>query len=309
MRFSKLGLVYGPDGRHAWARSYALAPTPVLLGDGLRVYFASCDEEMVGSVGFVELDPEDPTRVLRVADRPVLAPGEPGCFDDNGVNATSLVTVGDELWLYYFGYQLHRRVRYTLFAGLAVSRDGGETFRRYSQVPILERSDGERFVRSAPFVRFENGRFRMWYVSGDEWIEVNGKPLPRYGLRYLESDDGRRWGEVGRVVLSLSGDDEHGFGRPYVVKTGSGYRLWYSLRSKSKGYRIGMAESPDGLAWTRRDAEVDLDVSPTGWDSEIVCYGAQHENFLFYNGNGYGRDGFGIARIEGGAERGRGPEA
>lgn len=299
IKFRKLGLVYRPDGSMPWARTYALAPTPIELAGRLRVYYASCDENMVGRIGFVECERNDPTRILRVKDAPVLDAGQPGCFDDNGVNVTSIVQVGDELWLYYFGYQLHQRTRYSLFAGLAISTDDGETFERVQQTPILDRSDGERFVRSTPFVLRDGSGFRMWYVSGDEWIEVNGKPLPRYGLAHSYSADGINWPRAGARILSLEGDDEHGFGRPFVVPTGSGYRMWYSLRSKSKGYRIGRAQSPDGLTWRRMDDQVGIDVSPTGWDSEIVCYAAEvalnGETYLLYNGNGYGRDGFGIA--------------
>jgi hypothetical protein len=193
MRFRKLGLVYSPDGRWPWAKSFALAPTPLLRGDNLRVYFASCDKGMIGRVGYVELDPRDPTKVAFVNGTPVLWEGAPGCFDDSGVNVTSIVSVDDELWLYYFGYQLHQRTRYSLFSGLAISKNGGESFERVSQTPILDRSPGERFVRSAPFVLRDGNGFRMWYVSGDEWIDVNGKPLPRYGLRYAESADGVTW--------------------------------------------------------------------------------------------------------------------
>lgn len=307
MAWRKLGLVYAPSGECAWARSHALAPTPFLRRDGvLRIYLSSCDEAMVGSVGYVDLDPTDPKRILRVSPTPVLKPGESGCFDDNGVNVTSLVQVGSELWMYYFGYQLGRRVRYLLFAGLAVSRDDGETFQRVSQVPILDRSDGERFVRSAPFVLRQGNVFKMWYVSGDEFVEVGGKQVPRYGLRYLESSNGVDWPRAGLPVISPEGSDEYGFGRPFVVETCSGYRMWYSHRTRSQWYRIGYAESNDGLHWRRHDAATGIDTSPEGFDSDIVCYASVIETsagtLMFYNGNDYGRTGFGVAIEQDGSE-------
>ncbi len=299
MRFRKLGLVFRPDGERTWCRNFAIAPTPLLRGDRLRVYFSSCDEALIGRVGYVELDARDPTRVTFINDTPVLSEGAAGCFDDNGVNVTSIVPVGRELWLYYFGYQLHQRTRYSLFGGLAVSTDDGESFVRVRETPIIDRSSGERFVRSAPFVRHDEHGFRMWYVSGNEWIDVNGKALPLYGVSYLESQDGVHWPASGKPLMSPVGEDEHGFGRPFVVSRPEGFRLWYSLRSRSRGYRIGMAESPDGISWTRLDDRVGLDVSPQGWDSEMVCYASEialeGRTCLLYNGNGYGRDGFGIA--------------
>jgi hypothetical protein len=301
MRWRKLGLVYGPDGSRQWARSHALAPTPVAMEDGLvRIYFASCDESMVGRIGYVDVDADAPQRVINLAERPVLDIGDPGCFDDNGVNATSIVRVGGELRMYYFGYQLGTRVRYLLFGGLAVSQDRGESFARVSQVPITDRLDGERFVRSAPFVIEEPaGVFRMWYVGGNDFVVANGKEVPRYGVRYLESEDGVAWRGSGRPVLSPQGEDEYGFGRPYVRRCGDGYEMWYSLRSRSQGYRIGYAVSPDGLAWTRRDEEAGIDISASGWDSGMVCYASivtvKGRTLMFYNGDGYGRAGFGVA--------------
>jgi len=304
MRWRKLGLVYAADGKLPWAQSHAFAPTPVMMQNGvIRVYVTSCDGDMVGRVGHVDLDAADPTRILRVADAPVLDIGAPGCFDDNGVVCTSVVEVGDELWMYYAGFQLGKKVRYYLFSGRAVSADGGKTFIRQSAVPILDRSDGERFVRSGPFVlRDGPSRFRMWYISGDEFINVAGKDVPRYGIRYLESADGIGWSRSGVPVISPAGDDEYGFGRPFVTRTPSGYRIWYSLRSRSNWYRIGFADSEDGLTWTRHDDDAGIDVSASGWDSGIVCYAAVFQSngqtFMLYNGNDYGRTGFGAAVLE-----------
>ncbi|WP_210253912.1 glucosyl hydrolase [Bradyrhizobium sp. S69] len=306
MRWRKLGLLYAPDGSHAWARSHALVPTPLLLENGaLRIYFSTCDANMVGRVTYIDVDRNDPQHILRTATHPILNPGGIACFDENGVNVTSIIQRGDELWMYYAGYQLCHTVRYLLFTGLAISRDGGETFVRASQAPILDRSAKERFVRSgATVIRDPSGGFHMWYASGNEFIEVNGKQVPRYGLRYLHSDDGLAWGSTGLAVLYPKDDDEYGFGRPFAMRTADGYRLWYSVRSRSKWYRIGFADSNDGLDWVRRDDEAGIDVSSSGWDSEIVCYASvmavSDRTFMFYNGNDYGRFGFGVAELENG---------
>jgi hypothetical protein len=139
----------------------------------------------------------------------------------------------------------------------------------------------------------------MWYVSGDEFIAIPGKEVPKYGLRYLESSDGITWCGAGQPVMDPGGPDEYGLGRPFVVPGSGEYRMWLSSRTISKWYRVGGAISTDGLEWRRRDAEMGLDVSPSGWDSEIVCYAAvcdvANATLMFYNGNDYGRTGFGVA--------------
>lgn len=308
MKWRKRGRVYCPDGSRPWAVRYAFPPTPYVPEPGvLRLYMAFCDESTVGRIGFVDVDPDDPGRILRVSEEPVLDIGVPGAFDENGLLPTSIVAVGDELYLYYVGYQLGHKVRYFQFQGLAVSRDGGLTFERAQRTPVLERSDAELLNRTSAFCLRENGVFRLWYVGGSEWTVVDGKPLPVYDLRYLESPDGVTWGPEGRVCLGFASDDEHAFGRPWVVRDPDAYRMFYSVRSRSKGYRIGYAESPDGIAWTRKDGEAGIDVSPEGWDSEMVAYASLFRHgertYLFYNGNQCGRTGFGWAELEEGPWR------
>jgi hypothetical protein len=302
VRWEKLGRVYVAAGEEPWTRSHAFPPTPLPIDAGrLRVFVAFLDEQRVGRIGWVDVATADPRCVLAVSPQPVLDVGVPGAFDDNGVTPLFALRHGSRVLLYYTGWQLGTRARYFLFTGLAASDDGGESFTRLSQAPLLDRSDGELFVRTAPCVLADAGRWRMWYIGGDRWIRAAGKEVPSYDLRYLESDDPTRWPRQGRVCLEPTGEDEFGFGRPWVVCEGGRYRMWYSIRTRSRGYRLGYAESRDGLQWERRDAEVGLDVSSDGWDSEMVCYSAvestEHGTYLFYNGNNYGETGFGVARL------------
>jgi predicted GH43/DUF377 family glycosyl hydrolase len=302
--WQKLGRVYVARGERAWAQTHAYCPTPVALGDGrVRVLCAFLDDQKVGRLGWVDVDEHDPTRVLAVAERPALDVGAPGAFDDSGVTPLSAVRLADgTLRLYYAGWQLGTRVRYFLFTGVAESTDGGESFRRVSEAPVLDRSDGELHVRTGGHVRRDGERWRMWYAGGSDWVGSDAGAKPRYALRHLASDDGLRWGAHGEVCLEPEGDDELGFGRPCVLADGDRMRMWYSVRTLSKGYRLGYAESADGLAWERRDGEAGLDVSATGWDSEMACLSCllptAHATYLFYNGNNYGETGFGVAVAE-----------
>lgn len=298
-----MGLIYLPDGSLPWARSHAMLPTPLDLGDGrLRIYVASLDDDGVGRIGYVDVDISDPSRVLAVAAEPVLDVGQPGAFDDNGVNPCSVVRWGDEVRLYYIGYQLAVQVRYLLFSGLAISHDGGTTFERHSQAPILDRSDGELLLRSAPHVRAGGPPWQMWYVAGERHIAAGGTTRPTYNVRHIESTDGLIWPTTGKVALDLQDSDEYGLGRPFFAQWDGRCHLFYSLRSHSKGYRQGYAVSADGASWKRCDDEAGIEVSPSGWDSEMIYSAAvsatEYGTYLFYNGNGYGRTGFGWAVLD-----------
>lgn len=303
-RWQRRGLIYAPDGLVPWAQQHGFPPTPVERPDGsLRLYLSFTDEHVVGRMGWIDVDPDDPARVVGVSEVPVLDIGQPGTFDENGVVATHVIAMGDELWMYYVGYQLGQKVRYYQFLGLAISRDGGETFERVQRVPVIDRSDAELVNRTSGFVLPEDGVFKLWYTAGSTWTEVDGKPLPIYGLKYLESPDGISFGPEGEPAVELDEPDEHALGRPWVLREPGGYRMWFSSRTRSRGYRIGYAESADGRSWTRRDNEIQFDVAEDGWDSGMVAYAAiwqrGERTIMFYNGNDCGRTGVGWAELDG----------
>ena len=300
MKWRKLGRVYVANGEYGWAQTHAYIPTPLVLDDErIRLYVAFWDKQQVGRIGFVDIDANNPLEILRVSKQPVLDIGEPGTFDDSGVTPISIVANKGKKLMYFTGWQRGVKVRYYLFTGLAISENGGETFKRYSQVPILDRSNDELFFRTAAHVIIDAGVYKMWYIAGSKWVDVKGEEVPTYNLRYIESKDGFSWNEIGTVCMELSGDDEHGFGRPWVIKEGKIYKMWYSIRTISKGYRLGYAESEDGLNWVRKDDEVGIDVSERGWDSEMICFASivdvNDKRYMFYNGNNYGETGFGVA--------------
>lgn len=270
------------------------------------MFCAFLDADRVGRAGWVDVDASAPTRVIGVSPEPVLDIGDAGMFDDAGVTPLCVVRDGEgRLRMYYAGWQRHVRIRYSLFLGLAFSDDDGASFTRARTVPVLDRWDGQETVRSSGHVRRDGSAWHLWYAGGGDWVTdpVTGSVKPRYALRHLTSGDGIRFDGPGEVVLAPAGGDEIGFARPHVLASGDGLRMWYSLRTLSRGYRIGYAESADGRTWVRRDEAAGIDVSGAGWDSEMVCLSSivatDEGTYLFYNGNNYGETGFGVAVAEG----------
>ena len=271
MRWKKLGIVWSPDASSDWTKSHAMGPTPYRLdSETLRIFVTSLDSQGRGRPGYVDVSSSNPCKILGVSSQPVLDIGKPGCFDDNGLMALSIVEPEPGLlYMYYAGFERCTHIRYRIFTGLATSRDAGRTFHRISRTPILDRSDKELFFRGGPFVLLDNNIFKLWYVAGSEWTEIGAKSMPVYDLRYQESVDGIHWAPKGEIVLPITGNDEHGFGRPWVIKRNENhYELHYSIRRRSfSAYRLGYAESSDGLHWIRKDEELGLDVSQEGFDS------------------------------------------
>jgi hypothetical protein len=301
MVWDKLGLVWtAPDGT---GLSGALQPTPVLLGHRIRVFSGCRDADGASSVWWVDLDPEDPTRIVGEASTAALGAGAAGSFDAAGVVPCAVARVDDTVRLYYAGYQppAGPAERFRVFSGVAAApaSDTG-SFTRMRNEPLLETSPDERLFRVVHSVaRLPDGGWRCWYGAGHEFRPGRRKLLPVYDIRQMDSPDGLAFPDAGEVAVPLGAPEEHRVGRPFVVRHGPGWRMYFGAGTEETTYRLTFADSADGRHWRRHDGLLGLDVSSSGWDSEMVAYPAVVTTgagtFLFYNGNGYGRDGFGVA--------------
>ncbi len=229
--WKKHKLLFRPSGELAWMRTHAQVPTPFWTNDRkLRIYFGTRDADNRTSTVFLEVNSESPTDILRVHNDPVLPLGKLGCFDDVGVMPGSLVATKSQTYFYYTGWNTGTTVPYRLSIGLAISDDGGVTFSRPFEGPILDRTPREPFFCSSPCVLLDGGIWRMWYHSATEWLQVHGRAEPRYLVRYAESNDGFEWRRSGEIAVGYVSPDE-AIARPWVVKDETGYRMWFSTRS------------------------------------------------------------------------------
>jgi hypothetical protein len=302
IEWHKLGRVYCASGERPWMASHAYCPTPLLLDDTrVRVFCAFLDTGRIGRCGWVDVDAEDPTHILGVSDEPVLDVGQPGTFDEHGVTPLSILRLDDgRLRLYYAGWQRGVGVRYFLFTGIAESADDGASFARLTEAPVLDRSDGELHVRTGVLVLPDGDGWRMWYAAGSGWSGSGADARPRYALKHLRSPDGITWPRSGAMCLEPH-PNELGFGRPCVLQRDGLLHMWFGRRGLDGAYDFGYAASTDGLTWDRDDDKAHL---PRGrghaWDAEMIGLSGLvetgRETYLFYNGNGYGTTGFGVAK-------------
>jgi hypothetical protein len=298
MRWQKVGFIFKPSGAMPWMAEYAAVPIAQHLeGDLFKIYFSARDRNNRSSTGDIVIDLNNPCDILSVGEEPMISPGVPGAFDDSGAMATCMVAVGTELYLYYIGWNLGVTVPFRNSIGLAISRDSGTTFQKFSEGPIIDRSIIDPCFVASNCVVLDGAIFRMWYLSCFKWAIVDGLPKHYYHIKYAESTDGVNWQRNGLVAIDFKDDTEYAISVPRVIKEAGVYKMWYSCRGAS--YRIGYAESQDGIKWVRKDEEAGIDVSATGWDSKMVCYpfifDHKGQRYMLYNGNGYGKTGFGLA--------------
>jgi hypothetical protein len=300
MRWIKQGLVFCPQGEHDWMHSYAANPVVEHIEGSLhRVYFSCRDRENRSSIGFFDVDLRFPQTIVSLSSQPVLSPGAPGYFDDSGASVACLVGLGNQKYLYYTGWNLAVTVPWRNSIGLAVSAGGDDRFQKYSPAPICDRSAVDPFSVSYPWVMYTGSRWKMWYGSNLSWGTAHRDM--QHVIKYAESHDGIHWDRQGSIAIPLLGTEEWGVARPCVIKDNDLYRMWYSSRF-GETYRIGYAESQDGITWIRKDDEAGIDVSASGWDSQMIEYACvfdfDGDRYMFYNGNGFGKSGMGLAILE-----------
>jgi hypothetical protein len=309
MKWIKKGLIFAPDNHFDWMASHASIPIVDKIDSKvLRIYFGTRDKQGRSLPAYLEVTANNPQNILYIHNEPLLPLGKLGTFDDDGVMPAWLVNHNDKKYLYYIGWNRQVTVSYRLSIGLAISEDNGKSYYKYSEGPICDRALDEPYFNTAPCVLVEGNIWRMWYVSCTKWEFINEWPEPFYQVKYAESVDGIHWVKSGQVCINYD-DFTDAIGRPCVYLENGIYKMFYSYRNATgyrtdpqRSYRLGYAESTDRLHWMRKDTEVGIARSEGGWDSEMIeyCYFYEHhgQKYLFYNGNGFGKSGFGYAILD-----------
>ena len=314
--WKKLGRIFDPKdalGR-PWLQAFAQAPATLLMNDAVRVYFscrpqADAKGQYVSYSAYIDLDRSNLFNVRDIAAEPILSLGGLGEFDEFGTYPVSVIQDGALVRAYYAGWTRCESVPFNVAIGGAVSHDGGRTFTKLGNGPILSYTPDEPFVLSGPKIRRFGGRFYLFYIAGRKWKRVDERPEPVYKIRMAVSDDGMTWHKVGRDLIDSRIEEDEAQASPDVFHANGMYHMFFcyryssGFRGKQNGYRIGYASSTNLLDWVRNDAKAGIDVSEEGWDSEMISYPHVFEldgnTYMAYLGNQVGRHGFGLAVLEG----------
>jgi len=302
MKWEKKGLIYSPPFDGSWKDNSALTPTAFLLNENtIRVYASFRDTLGVGRIGYVDVDANNPARIITISEKPVLDIGQDGMFDDNGVILGDLIRVGDKIYMYYIGFQLVKKAKFLAYTGLAISIDNGETFQRAYNVPILDRKENATLFNAIHTIVYEDGKFKAWCGAGSNWCNINGADYPSYTVQYYESLDGINFDTNNYKECITFLGNEYRIGRPRVYIDNDLYKMLYTFGTITGEYKMGYAESSDGRLWERKDSQVGISLSEKGWDSQSLSYGVplkyENKTYMFYNGNEMGRNGFGYAEL------------
>ena len=301
----KKGLVYKPENESAWWKHTGMAPAAILYDEStIRIYVGARDEDGIARIGYIDVDTENPSAVKKVSPKPVLEIGSDGCFDDNGVFPGHVLKLNErDVFLYYTGFQKLDKIAFSNFSGLAISHDGGDTFERVSKAPVMDRQDEGLFTRAGLSAIYEDGKYKCCYSVGSGWYFIAGKDRPIYDVNYIESKDGINFGKAGVKAVPVDLNVEHGLGRPQIVKIYGETYVFYTRRTLDFKYFMGVSkQEPDGT-WKRIDDWLKtIKHGAEGEFDELMVYfpcvlDTGKHVYLFYTGNGYGKDGIGCAEL------------
>jgi hypothetical protein len=316
VKWTKRGLLFEPQ-RHALPNGcteFAQSPQALVFDDFVRIYFSTRSRDASGQyvshIAFVDVD-RCLQRVLRTATATVIPLGEIGCFDEHGIFPMNVVRHAGTIYAFTCGWSRRVSVPVETAIGLAVSHDAGLTFERVGPGPVMAPSLTEPFLVGDPFVVVRDGRWHMWYIYGTSWMESPSDPGPAriYKIAHATSSDGVTWERDGAAIVADALGASECQALPTVFEHDGLWHMYFCYReatdfrtNRQRGYRLGYAWSRDRHRWTRDDAAGGLDVSASGWDADMVCYPhvfqCGERTYMLYNGNAFGRHGFGVAVME-----------
>lgn len=314
-KWKKLGRVFIPQEVEniSWLKEFAQAPSVLIYEEFIRVYFscrpaADSNGQYVSYSAFIDLNRENLFERVNISKEPILKLGELGTFDEFGTYPSSVIRNGNDLFVYYGGWTRCESVPFNVAIGIAKSDDDGKTFNKLGPGPVLSYSVDEPFILSGPKIRIFNNKWYLWYIAGTKWILDNGKPEPVYKIRMAVSEDGLNWTKINKDLIESKVEENEAQASPDVFIYEGKYHMYFcyryssNYRGKNNGYRIGYASSDDMINWKRDDSKAGIDISESGWDSEMISYPHVFELdkniYMLYLGNQVGRYGFGIAKLE-----------
>lgn len=303
MAWNKLGRIFCANKQHDWMQSHASTPCAVPKKDGsIRVYFSTRDADNKSSITFLDMKLQPEPKILYIHTAPIISPGKAGYFDDNGVTIAQILQTDTQQYAYYVGWNLTNHMPFRNSIGLATAPIQSDNFSKHSLAPIIDRSAIDPISLSYPWILKEDNTWHMWYGSHIT-VEENNLDV-EHVIKYAHSTDGINWKRHGHICIALH-EGESGIVRPCVMRNHAEYQMWYSIRiGKKETYKIGYAASKDGVNWHRQDdaAGISASTNADDWDHEMICYpyifDHQNTRYMLYNGNGFGRTGFGLATWE-----------
>lgn len=315
MKWEKVGKIFDPNEHDLPQKciGFAQGPQALVLEDRVRIFFSTREKDDKGKylshIAYVDFD-HSFSEILDVATHTVIPLGGLGTFDEHGIFPIHISRLNDRVVAYTTGWNRKVSVPADASIGFAESFDDGVTFDKLGNGPVMTASLFEPFLVGDPFVQQYDDMFHMWYIFGSKWIKSEGAQHPErvYKIAHATSTDGIEWERNSINIISDAIGQNECQAYPTVFQCDGRYHMYFCYRdafdfrlNHKASYKLGYAYSSDLINWHRDDSLAGIEPSASGWDSEMQCYpnvfelnGSIH---LLYNGNEFGRNGFGLATL------------
>lgn len=319
MRFQKLGKIFDPtisNENHSFVE-FAQSPQTLVFDTFVRIFFSTRtrDEkgEYLSHIAYVDMDLEL-KNIINFSNHEIVKLGVLGTYDEHGIFPFHPYVTNGKIYAFLSGWNRRVSVPVDTGIGLAESIDGGKTFQRLGNGPILAQSLHEPFLVGDGFVIQHENEYFMYYIFGERWLpETELEPVARvYKIGYATSKDLINWKKNEGVSIiddMLNADECQAL--PTVLEHNGKFHMVFCFReavdfrkNPKRGYRLGYAYSNNLKDWTRADdlLNIDLTYDANEWDGEMMCYPhlfkVNNDVYLLYNGNQFGKFGFGIAKLD-----------
>lgn len=318
MKWIKKGKIFDPSEfkLNGDDHEFAQSPQTLVFDDLIRIYFSTRKKDPIKNqylsfVAYVDFD-RDLKKIISVSEEQVIGLGALGMFDEHGIFPINPLKHKGKIIAYTCGWSRRISVPVETSVGYVISDDNGKTFNRICDGPVLSSSLNEPVLVGDAFVQVYNNLYNMWYIFGREWISAkHDEPVARvYKIAHATSTDGINWKkEEGKQIISDKLNKDECQALPTVIKIGSRYHMYFCYREATdfrknpkRSYKLGYAYSDDMKNWIRNDDASGIKTGDSSWDSDMMCYPHIFECggkiYLLYNGNEFGKHGFGLAELE-----------
>lgn len=302
-KWHKLGLLFyrPPKDRHPKLLTHFSNPLPILItGDIYRIFYSGRDIYNRSSVGAVDINIIS-GKIIKEFNEPFFEYGPKNSFYENGVSLGNCYKIKNKTYMLFMGWQNKKGAHWRGDIGrLVVKKDLLLTIDNDLN-PLMSYHQIDPISLSYPYIIENAGAYMMWYGSTISWENNNDEMF--HVINFATSSDGNTWERKGLGVPFIK-NKAQAFSRPTIIRNINGeFSMWYSFRGKlNEKYRIGYAHSKNAIDWQLELKNSGIDVSTKGWDSEMIEYpfvfNHKGSYYMLYNGNDYGKSGFGLAILE-----------
>jgi len=317
MKWKKKGLIFKPSEFELFKglNNFAQSPQALVLNDRIRIYFSTREKDnnkYISHIQYVDFE-KNMENIITTSKHEVIPLGELGCFDEHGIFPMNVTSWKSHIYAFTGGWSRRHSVSVETSIGIAISENDGTTFQKPNNGPILTSSKNEPCLVGDPFVlprKSWEEHWQMFYIYGKGWLKSKENTNERiYKIGHAEGSSLTNWTKSNKQLIEDKLGPNECQAMPTVLKYQGKYHMYFCYRepfdfraNPNCSYKLGYAYSKDMKNWTRDDSLAGISVSNQGWDDEMMCYPHIFKNdnniYILYNGNKFGKEGFGIAILE-----------